>query len=183
MYQRLKEQIREKLPGLFMHLRFLKSLLSLSRNNPLVYNCRDYTQNDLVLNLLKVIVWPYCFVKYLVMSLLPKHNKGKGLAFVLIAKNEALYIKEWLDFHIKQGVSHFIIFDNESTDNFHEMVKPYVKQGLVTYRLIRGKRRQSDAYNMALHDYGSKFRYMGFIDTDEFVFVRNSCRGGLRVRR
>ena len=32
---------------------------------------------------------------------------------------------------------------------------------------------------MAVHDYGRKFRYMGLIDADEFVFVRrNPYRGG-----
>ncbi|MBQ7543421.1 MAG: glycosyltransferase family 2 protein [Synergistaceae bacterium] len=102
----------------------------------------------------------------------------KGLAFVLIAKNEAPYIAEWIGFHRKQGVSHFIIYDNESTDNFREVLSPYIDAGLVTYHAIRGKARQIDAYNMALHDYGHKFKYMGFIDADEFMFVRNSTNGG-----
>ena len=97
---------------------------------------------------------------------------------MLIAKNEATYIKEWLDFHIKQGVSKFIIYDNESTDNFREVLSPYIEAGIVIYDVIKGKRRQIDAYNMALNKYRRKFKYMGFIDADEFVFARNNTYGG-----
>ncbi|MBR0151243.1 MAG: glycosyltransferase family 2 protein [Synergistaceae bacterium] len=72
-----------------------------------------------------------------------------------------------------------MIYDNESTDNFREVLEPYIQSGLVTYHLIKGRARQLDAYNMAVHDYGRKFRYMGLIDADEFVFVRrNPYRGG-----
>ncbi|MBQ7733401.1 MAG: glycosyltransferase family 2 protein, partial [Synergistaceae bacterium] len=106
-------------------------------------------------------------------------SEREGLAFVLIAKNEAPYIEEWINFHVKQGVTHFIIYDNESTDNFREVLEPYIKSGLVTYKLLKGRRRQIDAYNMALHDYKHKFRYMAFIDADEFMFVRNNTDGGL----
>ncbi|MBQ4469937.1 MAG: glycosyltransferase family 92 protein, partial [Synergistaceae bacterium] len=62
-------------------------------------------------------------------------------------------------------------------DNFREVLEPYIKSGLVTYKLLTGRRRQIDAYNMALHDYKHKFRYMAFIDADEFMFVRNNTGG------
>lgn len=144
---------------------------------PLVYHCRDYTANVFVFRLIKVIVTPFYMLQYFFPRKWPRRE---GLAFVLIAKNEATYIKEWLDFHIKQGVSKFIIYDNESTDNFREVLRPYIEAGTVIYSFIKGKIRQIDAYNMALNDYAGKFRYMGFIDGDEFVFVRNSTGGGHR---
>ncbi|MBQ7215890.1 MAG: glycosyltransferase family 2 protein [Synergistaceae bacterium] len=126
--------------------------------------------------MLKVLLTPYCLLKYFYVK---SDDNRSGLAFVLIAKNEAPYIEEWLNFHRKQGVSHFIIYNNESTDNFREVLQPYIDSGLVSYHVINGKPRQLDAYNMAIHDYGHKFRYMGFIDADEFVFVRNNTyRGG-----
>ena len=146
--------------------------------SPLVYCCRDYTANNFVCIVLKFFVTPYYLLKWFLGG---KDVLGReGLAFVLIAKNEATYIKEWLDFHIKQGVSKFIIYDNESTDNFREVLQPYIDAGTVIYAVIRNQRRQIDAYNMALHDYGDKFKYMGFIDADEFVFVRNFAGGGYR---
>ena len=124
-----------------------------SQSSPLVYNCRGWTENNFVRVLLQILVTPYYCVKYFFP---PKRSASSGLAFVLIAKNEATYIKEWLDFHIKQGVSHFLIYDNESTDNFREVLRPYIGAGQVTYHFIKGKRRQVDAYNMALHDFTHK---------------------------
>ena len=58
-------------------------------------------------------------------------------------------------------------------------MKPYIDAGLVTYRTIRNKVRQFDAYNTAIHDYGHRFKYMCCIDADEFMFIRkNTAVGG-----
>ena len=158
-------------------LRILTQLIKHSgESSPLVYHCRDYTSSDFVRNVLRILVMPYCMLKYFVVRDYPGRE---GLAFVLIAKNEASYIKEWLDFHIKQGVTNFVIYDNESTDNFREVLQPYIESGTVIYELLKGRRRQLDAYNMALNKYRHRFKYMGFIDADEFVFVRNNPYGGL----
>ena len=149
---------------------FIRALKYAGESSPLVYNCRSFTANNFIRTLIQIIVTPYCMLRYFFPR---KYSGREGLAFVLIAKNEAPYITEWLDFHIKQGVSHFIIYDNESTDNLREVLRPYIESGTVIYSIITGKIRQLDAYNMALHDYGHKFKYMGFIDADEFVFIRN----------
>ena len=170
----LKELLRKHTPGLFAKLRRVKYCTEL---NPIVYNCREYTSSNRIRRLMKIIALPFSLMSNIFRKRIPASER-EGLAFVLIAKNEAPYIKEWLDFHIKQGVSHFIIYDNESTDNFREVLEPYIKSGLVTYSVIRGRRRQHDAYNKAVHDFRQKFRYMAFIDADEFMFVRNNTDGG-----
>lgn len=46
-------------------------------------------------------------------------------------KNEAPRIKEWLDYHINLGAEHFYLYDNESTDNIHEVLFPYIDSGIV----------------------------------------------------
>ena len=174
MSRRFKEWLKKCKP-LAAFVRLLKHAGDRSQ---LVCNCRDWTANNFVRTVLKILVTPYYVIKYFFP---PNDVKGReGHAFVLIAKNEATYIKEWLDFHIKQGVSKFIIYDNESTDNFREVLSPYIESGRVIYSVIRNKRRQLDAYNIALHDYGHKFKYMGFIDADEFVFIRKTTWGWYR---
>ena len=77
-------------------------------------------------------------------------SKREGLAFVLSAKNEAPYIEEWINFHLKQGVSYFLIYDDyDSTDNLHDVLREYIDSGLVTYHIIKGGLvRQTDIYNM-----------------------------------
>ena len=44
--------------------------------------------------------------------------KDDILSLTLIVKNEAFYIKEWIEFHRMIGVTHFYIYDNESSDDF-----------------------------------------------------------------
>mgnify|MGYP002625095428 CR=1 FL=1 len=157
-------------------MKYFLFLMAATNRNKLVYTQWDYSVNRIMRIAFRVLALPEGLFRYF----FPRKCPGReGLAFVLIAKNEAPYIEEWINFHVKQGVTHFIIYDNESTDNFREVLRPYIASGLVTYHAINGKKRQLDVYNMALHDYGDKFRYMGFIDTDEFVFVRNLRGGGI----
>lgn len=69
---------------------------------------------------------------------------------VSISKNEAPYIKEWIEFHKLVGFTKFYFYDNESEDNTVDILKPYIDSGLVEYTLIKGKGRQLDAYNDAI---------------------------------
>ena len=55
------------------------------------------------------------------------------LAIAAILKDEGRYLKEWLDYHLAAGVDHFYLYDNDSTVNQAEVVKPYVEAGLVDY--------------------------------------------------
>ncbi len=97
-----------------------------------------------------------------------------NLAVVSIMKNEAPYVKEWLDYHILAGVEHFYIYDNESPDNLKEVLQPYIDSGTVTYKFYPGKARQYEAYNEAVQNYKFFCRYMAFIDADEFIFPQNN---------
>lgn len=97
------------------------------------------------------------------------NEKECYLANVLIAKNEAPYIVEWIEFHKMVGVSHFYIYDNESEDNFREVLEPYIKNGEVTYHYFSGTKKQLEAYNHAIANYKLDVRYMAFIDADEFL--------------
>lgn len=91
------------------------------------------------------------------------------LSVCAIAKNEAPYIKEWLDYHQLAGVKRFYIYDNESTDNLKDVLQPYIDQGVVVYRYYPGALRQMPAYNDCVKRYGDKTKWMAFIDLDEFI--------------
>ena len=96
------------------------------------------------------------------------------LAVVAIMKNEAPYVKEWLDYHILAGVDHFYIYDNDSPDNLKQILQPYIDDGTVTYTFYPGKCRQMEAYNDAVHRFRFFSRYMAFNDGDEFIFPQNN---------
>lgn len=55
------------------------------------------------------------------------------LAICAISKDEGPYLKEWVEWHLKQGVEKFYIYDNESTDCTKEILAPYIDNGIVEY--------------------------------------------------
>ena len=103
-----------------------------------------------------------------------KYNFKNEIAIVCIAKNESNYIKEWIDFHLMQGIGKIYIYDNESTDRMYNVIKQYIETEQVEYIYFPGKGRQLDAYNDALKKYKNLNRYMAFIDVDEFLMPENS---------
>ena len=96
------------------------------------------------------------------------------LAVVAIMKNEAPYVKEWLDYHLLAGVDHFYIYDNESTDNLKEVLQPYIEKGLVTKTVTSIWNSGIPAYNDAIERFKFFCRYILFIDLDEFILPKNN---------
>lgn len=94
------------------------------------------------------------------------------LAVVAIFKNEGHYLKEWLDYHLLAGVEHFYLYNNDSSDDYKEVLAPYVKENLVTLTDIPGRLMMYPAYDDALDKYRFECRYMAFIDIDEFIFPK-----------
>ena len=95
------------------------------------------------------------------------------LSVVTIMKNEAPYVKEWLDYHLLAGVDHFFIYDNESPDNLKEILQPYIDAGIVTYTFFPGKCRQMESYIDAVKRFRFLSRYIAWIDADEFIFPKS----------
>ncbi len=91
------------------------------------------------------------------------------LSIVAILKNEALYIKEWLDYHINMGVEHFYLYDNESTDNIKEILQPYIEKNYITYTFYPGKAQQRPAYRDMMSKYAHESHWLAVVDIDEFI--------------
>ena len=69
------------------------------------------------------------------IELFGTHDKRKmkyRISLCLIFKNEAPFLKEWLDYHLAIGIDHFYLYNNNSDDNYMVIVKPYVDKGIVT---------------------------------------------------
>jgi hypothetical protein len=107
-----------------------------------------------------------------------------GVAIAAIFKNENLYIREWLEFHILVGVDHFYLYDNDGGEEAQNILKPYVDQGYVTRhpwthldgtkhdRATPYKQRNKNhmAFGHAAKTYRPDFRWLMKIDIDEFLF-------------
>ena len=96
----------------------------------------------------------------------PKHY----LCLTALVKNEAPYIREWIEYHRIVGVEKFFIYDNESNDHLEAVLDPYVRAGLVVLTPWLGKAQQLAIYNYALRKFGHETHWMGVIDVDEFLY-------------
>ena len=102
--------------------------------------------------------------------MLDKNLFPYDLAVVAIFKNEGRYLKEWLDYHLLAGAQHFYLYNNDSSDNYAQVLKPYVDADIVTLIDWPGKMMQTPAYCDAVDRFKFLCRYMAFIDLDEFIY-------------
>lgn len=107
----------------------------------------------------------------------PDPNRG-GIAIVAIMKNEASHIEDWLRFHSLAGVKAFFLYDDGSTDRTVELAKAFggARVSILPWTLrTRFKSpdvsfdRQVLAYCHAIENFGSAFKWMAFIDIDEYL--------------
>ena len=92
------------------------------------------------------------------------------LAICAIYQNEASYLREWIEFHALVGIERFFLYDHESTDGSEELLAPYVAEGLVVNRYWPVDPGQMEAYDDCVAEHGSDWRWIAFIDLDEFLF-------------
>lgn len=99
-------------------------------------------------------------------------------------KNEAKYLKEWIEYHLLVGVDHFYLYDLGSTDHYMKVLTPYCEKKLVT--LVRwhdyiGETNEGKPYLWALgtqipaYENAARFRaekettWLTFLDINEFL--------------
>lgn len=121
---------------------------------------------------LKRLVYPFAnlFYHILTSAILKKHqNKKYNLSLILIFKDEAPFLKEWLEYHIMLGVSHFYLYQNNSSDNYMQVISPYMEQGLITLIGWPEYPGQYSAYLDWYKNYRHETNWASFIDADEFL--------------
>lgn len=104
-------------------------------------------------------------------------------------RNNAPYFKEWIDYHLMIGVERFYLADDRSTDNWREILEPYIERGFVVITHVWVEetawypKRQMDTFNEIAETYKDSTTWMAFLDTDEFVVPVNykSLRDCLRA--
>ena len=96
-----------------------------------------------------------------------------------IFKNEARYLREWIEFHLIQGFDHFYLYNNGSDDEYADVLQPYLSEGVVSLKdwdhpLLQGYSHQIEAYRDCLRS--AHTRWVAFIDVDEFLYAGNCDR-------
>ncbi|MCX7888837.1 MAG: glycosyltransferase family 92 protein [Rhodobacteraceae bacterium] len=103
----------------------------------------------------------------------------RGLVVVLIVRNEGRHIAEWARFHRLAGVDHFVVYDNGCTDDTLEVLRRTLPDEALSVipwnqkfrdgRSGREIHNQVLAYAHATRNFGGRFRWMSWIDVDEFL--------------
>lgn len=104
----------------------------------------------------------------------PKYNKKYDISICAIFKNEAPFMREWIEFHNMIGVDHFYLYNNFSDDNYAEVLKPYIESGLVTFIDFPVEQGQVKAYTHFYDTYRKETQWVSFLDLDEY-FCPRSC--------
>lgn len=108
----------------------------------------------------------FCFADY-------KYTLTIGALF----QNEAPYLREWIEYHKLLGVEHFILFNNYSSDNYLEVLKPYIECGEVELKeeLTRADTiqifypMQCKCYTQCCQMTAGVTKWIAFLDIDEFL--------------
>lgn len=103
------------------------------------------------------------------------------IALCAIFRDEAAYLREWIEFHRLIGVSHFYLYNNLSIDHYIAVLQPYIENGIVelfhvpfdsnayedgakTHNFV-----QVCCYDHALDLAKNTNEWLAIIDTDEFI--------------
>ena len=96
-----------------------------------------------------------------------------NLAVGAVLKNESHILQEWITHHRRQGVDHFYLIDNDSTDAFDDTVSQFVEAGLVTVIRDPTRYQQEAKYNTHFLSVAQRCEWFLIIDLDEFMYARN----------
>ncbi|GAA5828000.1 hypothetical protein JCM11251_005685 [Rhodosporidiobolus azoricus] len=94
--------------------------------------------------------------------------------------NESEDIVDWLLYHIAQGMEHFVVYDHFSTDNTHELLRPFVDLGWVTYVQYNqeGRWAQPLAFERFTSEWATHTKWLFFFDIDEYVARNETLLAG-----
>lgn len=129
-------------------IHFLKSLYYIS-----LQKCKLLKQ--------EIFIRPFLYRK-------PQYNKKYRISICGIFKDEGPFLKEWIEFNNMIGIDHFYLYNNNSSDNFKNVLKPYIDTGLVTYIDFPYNQAQIKAYKHFYDTYRHETQWISFLDIDEF---------------
>lgn len=133
-------------------------------------------ENNWKHKLIKSHYWLNAVLYGIKLSFINVHpiEKKYKVSICAIFKNEAPYLKEWLEFNHLVGVEHFYMYNNNSEDEYWRVLAPFVEKGWVTLTEWPYDQKQMECYKDCIKNYASETKWMGFIDIDEFIIPKST---------
>ena len=114
----------------------------------------------------------------LLTALLPATVKKEACTYYLsigaIFRDEAPYLKEWIEFHRLVGVEHFYLYNNSSVDGYLSILSPYIQAGVVDLldwpsTPEQYVEEQKLAYRHCIQKREGETFWLALVDIDEFI--------------
>ena len=121
----------------------------------------------------KLIIFIFTILFFLFHKVFIK--KDIKVCLCAIAKNENLYIREFVEHYKRIDYDNIFIYDNNDKDgeNFNEVIDDYIKSGFVEIINYRERDMQTtplfDAYKDCYSRNKKKYNWLSFFDVDEFL--------------
>lgn len=107
------------------------------------------------------------------------HGYQYTLTVAAIFKDEAPYLKEWIEYHKMMGVEHFRLYNNDSEDDYMAVLSPYIQKGEVSLVEWPSSEEALQRWSLrtqwpccvdAVNYYKGRSQWLAIIDIDEFLF-------------
>lgn len=135
----------------------------------------DQPHKASIKDIIKWCLYPFynLFLKF--VSLFFKEDKRETKYNISISscfKNEGPFLKEFIEYHLFIGFEHFYLYNNNSTDNYLEVLKPYIEKGIITLTDLEVVPVQVPSYKHFNEHFRNETKWVCFIDLDEFVCLK-----------
>ena len=90
-------------------------------------------------------------------------------ALCCIAKDEDLFLHEWVAYHALLGFERIFIYDNCSTVPIAQLLGPWVSHPAVTVYRNAAESNQEVVYTDCWERHGHEYKWIAFLDVDEFL--------------
>ena len=101
-----------------------------------------------------------------------RRRKPHALAVLAIFKNEEHALAEWVEHYAAQGASAIHLVNNNSTDGFAAVLRPFQDSGLVVLHHDSRLHAQREIYNDHLQVLRRQCEWLVVCDLDEFIYAR-----------
>lgn len=106
-------------------------------------------------------------------------NFNDEIIFSTIVKDEDDFMIPWIEYHLKLGITRFIIYDNSTNFTLSTILNDYIKKNIVLlikwtypyFNKISGLSGQTTQQNHSIYAFRNS-KYIGLFDIDEYINIQ-----------